>query len=180
MPGIKAFIGDYYFLSNYFDPCPVEFEGITYRNSEAAYQAQKCRYAGDRYQFAGIDPDSAKLLGRYVEIRDRWDENRVFVMRDVLRAKFDQHPELAQMLIDTGDKELVEGNDWHDNFFGDCRCPACRATPGTNYLGRLLMIERKRQKQKIEEQAKKVRKNGRKIKAFQNRMQAQGDRLQGV
>lgn len=146
MRDIKEFTGRYYYLSNYYDPCPMVYGGITYSNSESAYQAQKCKYPTDRYMFIGIDPDRAKMLGKIVAIRDDWDAERVFVMRDVIREKFRQHPELAELLISTGDAELVEGNTWHDNFFGDCRCPECRLTPGRNYLGRLLMLERKRLK----------------------------------
>ena len=38
-----------------------------------------------------------------------WHEVRkLLVMRVALRAKFDQHPDLAERLIATGDKHLVE------------------------------------------------------------------------
>ena len=35
---IDSFSGEYDFLSNFYN-CPVEYEGITYLNSEAAFQA---------------------------------------------------------------------------------------------------------------------------------------------
>ena len=35
--------------------------------------------------------------------------------------------------------ELIEGNTWSDNFWGDCHCPKCRGIKGENNLGKLLM-----------------------------------------
>ena len=37
---IQEFVGEYYFLSNYYET-PVTYKGITYQNNEAAFQAQK-------------------------------------------------------------------------------------------------------------------------------------------
>lgn len=56
-------------------------------------------------------------------------------MWEILRAKFKQHPELAAMLIATGDAELVEGNTWGDTFWGRDLATG----HGENHLGRLLM-----------------------------------------
>ena len=42
-------------------------------------------------------------------------------------------------LLSTSNATLVEGNWWHDNFWGDCYCPKCKGIPGANTLGRLLM-----------------------------------------
>jgi len=52
-------------------------------------------------------------------------------------AKFDKE-RTVQMLLDTGSQELVEGNVWHDNFWGNCTCSKC-PEPGENHLGKLLM-----------------------------------------
>ena len=43
------------------------------------------------------------------------------------------------MLLSTGGGDLVEGNRWHDNFWGRCVCRACRRIGGANVLGTLLM-----------------------------------------
>ena len=37
---IDSFRGKYYFLSNFF-PAEVTYNGLTYQNNEAAFQAQK-------------------------------------------------------------------------------------------------------------------------------------------
>ena len=126
MNQIISFDKEYAFLSNFY-PCTVN----AYKSAEAAYQAQKCENPADREQFTALDAGPAKRLGRMVKVRPGWDEMRVDVMR-----------ELAVQLIATGDAELIEGNYWHDNFFGNCICPVCAKTPGQNWLGKILMDER--------------------------------------
>jgi predicted NAD-dependent protein-ADP-ribosyltransferase YbiA (DUF1768 family) len=54
-------------------------------------------------------------------------------MRECLVAKFGQNPELMQLLKDTGDSILIEGNSWGDQFWGVCN------SVGKNWLGKLLM-----------------------------------------
>jgi predicted NAD-dependent protein-ADP-ribosyltransferase YbiA (DUF1768 family) len=54
-----------------------------------------------------------------------------------IREKF-KNEELKQLLNETGDEELVEGNWWHDNFFGVCTCEPCKGS-GQNNLGKILM-----------------------------------------
>lgn len=71
-----------------------------------------------------------------------WADRRVGVMAYGLYHKFVMHADLRLMLIDTGIEELVEGNYWHDNFWGDCGCPKCASIKGKNVLGRLLMNTR--------------------------------------
>ena len=34
---------------------------------------------------------------------------------------------------------LIEGNTWHDNYWGDCSCNRCKSKSGENMLGILLM-----------------------------------------
>jgi predicted NAD-dependent protein-ADP-ribosyltransferase YbiA (DUF1768 family) len=54
-----------------------------------------------------------------------------------IREKF-KNQKLAQDLLETGELELIEGNNWHDNFWGSCSCPKC-GSGGLNYLGKILM-----------------------------------------
>ena len=128
MNQIISFDKEYAFLSNFY-PCTVnayksaEAAYQAYKSAEAAYQAQKCENPADREQFTALDAGPAKRRGRMVKVRPGWDEMRVDVMRDVVHSKFSSHPELALQLIATGDAELIEGNYWHDNFFGNCICP---------------------------------------------------------
>lgn len=143
---IRLFDGSYAFLSNFFDYCPVRYDGQVYRNSEAAYQANKSTDKNVQKKFHAIGPGAAKRLGQNIQLRSDWDDVRADIMRGVVHAKFTQHPDLAAMLLRTGDEELMEGNYWHDNYFGDCQCQQCRNIPGQNMLGKILMEERKQLK----------------------------------
>lgn len=60
-------------------------------------------------------------------------EGRTFAMRDVLKAKFTQHPELASQLLATGAAKLIEES-LTDPFWG-----TGRNGKGQNMLGQLLM-----------------------------------------
>ena len=72
-PLIMEMIYKYDFLSNFYD-CKVTYDGITYRNSEAAFQAQKTKTKHERLRFANLPPQKAKSMGRGVELREDWEE----------------------------------------------------------------------------------------------------------
>lgn len=128
---IDGFFGDYRFLSN-FHACPVWYEGDLYPTSENAYQAAKVEHLEDRRKFYYCPPKYARLAGRRVALRGDWEAIKVEVMRTVLVSKF-SNPDLKQMLLDTGEVMLVEGNWWGDRFWGVCN------GSGENTLGKLLM-----------------------------------------
>ena len=65
------------------------------------------------------------------------------VMLNFLRIKF-MNAELRDKLLETGDSVLIEGNTWHDNYWGNCSCAKCKDIEGKNMLGRLLMQVRER------------------------------------
>lgn len=75
----------------------------------------------------------AKRLGGRIPIRHDWEQVKLDVMETILRDKFTRHADLQAWLLDTGDRELVEGNTWNDRFWGVC------GGIGENHLGRLLM-----------------------------------------
>lgn len=129
---IKGFFGEYRWLSNY-EPCLVEYEGITYQSSEAAFQAAKCANKEDRKQFIGISAAASKVLGRQISLRNDWEKVKLQVMEDVLTSKFNKNAYLRRLLIETGTKFLEETNWWNDTFWGVCK------GVGTNHLGIILM-----------------------------------------
>jgi predicted NAD-dependent protein-ADP-ribosyltransferase YbiA (DUF1768 family) len=87
--------------------------------------------------------DGAKSLGRKVELRPDHARIAVPVMAFFVARKFREHPVLANFLIATADYKLIEGNDWHDDDWGDCRCGHERcAARGKNQLGVILMTLR--------------------------------------
>jgi len=61
-------------------------------------------------------------------------------MYELLCLKFGDK-ELLEKLIDTYPHELVEGNYWHDTFWGQCNCTKHQGD-GENVLGSLLMFVR--------------------------------------
>lgn len=129
---IKVFDGEYAFLSNFYER-KIEYDGITYGSSEAAFQAQKTLDIEERLQFASLTPMQSKRKGRKVALRPDWEDVKVLTMYKIVLAKFTQNPDLAEKLIATGDEELIEGNYWHDTFWGVCD------GVGTNFLGKILM-----------------------------------------
>jgi len=138
---IDEFRGAYAFLSN-FHPSPLTVldDGFVCATAEHAFQSLKATSAADEHYIASApSAGEAKRRGRQVKLVGDWEDMRTRAMAEVLRAKFEQHPELGRRLAQTGDATLIEGNTWHDQFWGDCRCPEHQATPGENWLGKLLM-----------------------------------------
>jgi len=131
---IKSFRGKNGFLSNFYE-CDVLYDGINYKSSEAAFQAQKCVDFEERKIFADLTAAEAKKLGRKVKLRKDWAHIKYSIKEGVVKAKFQQNPDLAKMLIDTGDAPLVEGNNWGETIWG----VDSKTGIGSNYLGIILM-----------------------------------------
>jgi len=157
---ISSFTGKYWFLSNYYlqKRMPIEINGLQFTSGEAAFQCGKIYMPDGSYDevketlFTIYDPNLAKRLGRKVNIRPDWEVVKDARMLDVIRAKF-KHKKLRHMLLGTGTAILIEGNHWHDNYWGDCNCPECRNIKGLNHLGQILM--KVREEIRSEEEAKR-------------------------
>ena len=146
---IINFDGEYAFLSNFFY-APFVYEDNIYPTNEHFFQAMKTLNPEERRKIAEAKtPGVAKRMGRKVQLREDWEEIKIDVMRLGLRLKFKAHMGLTEKLIATGDADLIEGNTWHDNFWGICLCPRCQGN-GQNHLGLLLMEARDRFKEEIE------------------------------
>jgi ribA/ribD-fused uncharacterized protein len=149
---ITRFDGPYRFLSNFCE-APVRFRlscmdtEVTAPTNEHAFQADKALHHQEALAvLRAATPGEAKRLGRKVTLRPDWESKRKTVMFTLLLLKFAQHPDLSGLLEQTGGELLVEGNNWHDNYWGMCVCQRCSAGaltpqqhPGRNHLGRLLM-----------------------------------------
>ena len=138
---IDSFSGEYDFLSNFYN-CPVEYEDITYLNSEAAFQAAKTLDTNERKEFSDLPPNKAKVKGRQLVLREDWELVKYDVMYDIIKNKFLQNPDLLKKLMATGEAELIEGNWWHDNTWGACKCEKCIEQLKENWLGKILMLFR--------------------------------------
>ena len=129
---IDSFRGMNYFLSNFYES-PVTYEGITYRNNEAAFQAQKTLDENKRICFSSMSASDAKRAGRRVSLRPDWESVKYEKMLGIVYAKFAGNAELKAKLLATGDAELEEGNTWGDRTWGTVN------GVGKNWLGKILM-----------------------------------------
>jgi len=134
---IQSFNGENRFLSNFY-PCDIsDVFMLHYHSVEAAYQASKTMEFEEREQFSKItNPAYAKALGKKLILRDDWNEVKLRLMTNFIRQKFAFGSELAQMLIDTENEELIEGSWWGDKYWGVCN------GKGENHLGKILMARR--------------------------------------
>lgn len=135
---IDCFDGEFAFLSNFY-PSMITVDGIVFPTVEHLFQAAKTVSLVEREKIAAAaTPGQAKRLGRNVILCDNWEEIKDDVMLNALRLKFAILP-LREKLLATGDEELIEGNTWHDNIWGNCSCDRCKKIEGQNKLGKLLM-----------------------------------------
>lgn len=137
---IDSFRGDFYYLSN-FSNYPITYEGITYKNNEAAFQAAKLatnqtidpKTKFTRIDFSEMTGKEAKEAGKRVSLRSDWENIKLQVMKDICEAKFTQNQSLKEKLLQTGHTPLVENNSWGDTFWGVSN------KNGENHLGKILM-----------------------------------------
>jgi len=126
---------EYGWLSNYF-VCDFMLDGHNWTSTEHYYQAQKTLDPTYREIIRlAATPDESKRLGNSSEchIRPDWNIHRVVAMRNAIQAKFTQNPELMELLISTGNTELME-NSTQDYYWG-CGVDGS----GRSMLGLLLM-----------------------------------------
>lgn len=157
---IESFSGPWAFLSN-FHACTVTLDGEQYPSVEHAYQAAKTLKPERRLIFQvpsalpldtpeflraflaqrPISAGRAKKLGEDLPLRPDWDDAKLDVMRGLLLQKF--YPTyLRRKLLATFSAVLVEGNYWHDQYWGICNGHCYRGPhepSGENMLGQLLV-----------------------------------------
>jgi ribA/ribD-fused uncharacterized protein len=118
----------------------VEFEGKLYPTAEHAYQAGKAAKPEVRdWILSAPSPSLAAMAahGLYAwDIVPNWAQIKFDRMRRVLKAKFTQHPKLAEILLSTGALRLVEAgtvNNAVNRLWGEVN------GVGQNMLGIMLM-----------------------------------------
>ncbi|AXF41454.1 hypothetical protein SHAb15599_00093 [Acinetobacter phage SH-Ab 15599] len=131
---VRGFFKEYRFLSNMFVlNIPVEWKHIPYHSTEAAYQALKFRRDETKRLISGMSPQESKkfsaplkhmsspetkefLLEHPVDMD--FMKNRLRCMQLLNQKKFDNNPDLKELLLSTGSKTLIEVNWWHDSYWG--------------------------------------------------------------
>lgn len=136
---ITSFKDEYDFLSNFY-LCHIVWIRKDWISAEHVFQAMKCIGKTDRGMIRNLStPGKAKRMGRRIVLRDDWEDVKEGMMLRTLRKKFLQNKRLLKKLIGTGDAELIEGNNCHANFWGNCECLRCKDLHGFNKLGEILM-----------------------------------------
>ena len=72
-------------------------------------------------------------MGKNIYMRRDWNDIKDNIMYEICYNKFSQNELLKEKLINTGDALLIEGNTWHDTYWGMCN------NKGQNKLGKILM-----------------------------------------
>lgn len=132
---IYFYENNYYIFSN-FSAFAIEWKGRLYQTSEHVYQTEKFEDEKLREEVrTARSAHDAKLLSRKYQdqCREDWDAVKVAVMKEILRAKIEQHPYVKKKLLDSGQKEIIEDSH-RDNFWG-----WGPNQDGTNQLGKLWM-----------------------------------------
>lgn len=120
-------------LSNFYPSPIIDKNNAIWPSAEHAYQGQKTTDKEWKRTIRGAStPALAKRWGGVAPLRPDWNDKKIGLMRNILRAKFDQNEELRHKLIETGTKKLVHEAPW-DSFWGS------GANNGRNQLGLLLM-----------------------------------------
>ncbi len=114
----------------------LELDGVWWPTSEHYFQAQKFAGTPHAEQIRQVNnPKDAANMGRDRKrpLRPDWETVKDDIMRRAVLKKFQTHDEIREILLGTGDEELVE-NAPHDYYWG-----CGKDGSGQNKLGQILM-----------------------------------------
>ena len=131
---IKEFQKEYRWLSN-FVPVKIQIEDIFYTSVEHAYQSAKTDDT-DWKEYCRLEdnPTIVKRQSKNVILRKDWETVKDLIMMELLRQKYSQEP-YRQLLLDTKNEQIQEGNWWGDDYWGI----DLRTGKGQNKLGKMIM-----------------------------------------
>lgn len=115
--------GDNVDLSN-FAVRPFKYQNAVYNTVEGAFQSQKLNYSkyldsdmNDDYiemqnKFAKATGPEARALGRNISSLDRqmWDRDSEEILKEAMKASFEQNSDAKQRLLNTGDAIITHKN----------------------------------------------------------------------
>lgn len=150
---VERFRGKYLPFSNMYplDAWVETDRGILVPTAEHAYMANRF-----------VDPSVhiAIAAARAIETEERWrdalaskelahyyikqgkeltyqdDEEKIAIMDRVIRQKLARNAAIRALLLETGEEEIFEGNNWDDRFWG---VSPIGSRNGANHLGRIYM-----------------------------------------
>lgn len=130
---VIQFKGEFDFLSNLY-PAPITWAGIVYPCVESAYQASKSDDLAVRLRLSGYAPEQVRARAHKLHGSAEWAQNQLALMKELVLLKFGTHPELAERLKATGERQLIHGTG-KDTYWG----VDLYAWKGDNHLGQILM-----------------------------------------
>lgn len=156
---ITYFRNEHWFLSSMY-PLPNGVEtrdGVVVDSVEIGYQADKYEHRDDLREriLRAKDGFDAKKITRIIEkgedipVRPDWDEKKYSIMKWYVWQKFGRNEPEADMLLATDDREIIEGNNRGDDYWGMILSPDV-LRHGKNELGKLLMLARTLLKQDVD------------------------------
>lgn len=150
-----GYLSNFHVLKN-----KIHYLGYDYISVEAGYMAQKCDDIAWKQYCSTISPhgnaqSEMKKAAYKVDLVKGFRDKQLKIMLDLLRLKFRNNPELANKLVATYPRMIMEGNVWNDRYWG-ATIPKQNLSDnveleklyekfpqyfyvGQNYLGRLLM-----------------------------------------
>lgn len=128
---------EYYCFDN-FSSFKVLYKGVLYSSVEEAYQTlgfiESCPEVAERIKNSYSAHEAQKIAYANKDKRQKdWDEVKVSVMEELLRAKIEQNPYVKKKLLETKDYMIVEDSP-KDSFWG-----WGENRNGQNNLGKLWM-----------------------------------------
>ena len=103
---------DAYGESSNFATYPIVIHDVLWHTSEHYFQAMQLPHDPEYQEIIRTTKicQNIKILGstRQIMLRSDWEEVQYNIMMIALRAKFDQYPELKQLLLSTAGNSLVE------------------------------------------------------------------------
>jgi ribA/ribD-fused uncharacterized protein len=151
---IEQFRGEYFFLSNmYALHVPIlALCGVKVPTSEHVYMSGRFKDPEIQLEVAKVRAPrdvitpyahglavknfAHRLIDQGHEQLPNWDTSKLELMYTAVARKFFRNSDIAAALNATGNKELIEGNDWGDRFWG---VDPVGSQNGENHLGKILM-----------------------------------------
>jgi hypothetical protein len=129
-------VNDEYGCFSNFSKHGFELEGKYWSTSEHYFQAQK--FAGSTFEEEvrqAKSPMDAARMGRdrSKPLRHDWEEVKDEIMQRAVLQKFLTHNDIRDILISTGDEEIIE--ETTDDYYWGCGTTGM----GKNVLGKILM-----------------------------------------
>jgi len=140
---IDSFSMENAFLSNFYTT-NIYYMKRFWPSVEHAFQASKTFSFKKQEEIRNLPTCKlAKEYGNSLKLRSDWEEVKLDIMYEIVYRKYYDNQWEMRRLINTCGIRLVEGNTWHDNFWGHCMCSSCRSKYKHNYLGKISMRVRR-------------------------------------